>query len=74
MANSPSTQQIDGNDFPVCELPQVPVRQLDPSLDPGRLELIRNIEKKWVNGTVLHYHFLNRPKAWKGPKSQEQAV
>ena len=73
-AKSSSTQQSESNDFPVCEVPEVPVRQFDPSLDPGRLELIRNIEKKWVNGTVLRYHFLDKPKTWRGPKSQKQAV
>lgn len=71
MAESPESsrpERSDSKSVPVCEVPQVPVRELDPSLDPGRVELIRNIEKKWVNGTVLHYHFLE------GHDRQQKAV
>lgn len=57
-----------------CGLPSVPDRQLDANIDPGRESLIRYIEKKWVNHTVLHYHFLESPREWKGAESQKQAV
>ena len=55
-------------------MPMVPARALDPSLPPGRLGLIRSIEKVWVNGTVLHYCFLDKPAGWKGAANQKQAV
>lgn len=76
MAKSKSSpaQPSTSHNVPVCEVPQVPVRQFDPSVDLGRLELIRNIDKKWVNGTVLHYHFLDKPRQWKGAAAQKQAV
>ncbi len=59
---------------PVCDLPPVPDRVLPADLVPGRMSLIRQIEKKWVNGTVLHYHFLDNPSNWRGANRQKQAV
>lgn len=41
-----------------CELPQVPPRQFDAGIDPGRASSILVSEKKWVNGTVLRYHYM----------------
>lgn len=57
-----------------CSLPVVPARQLDANIDANRESLIRYIEKKWVNYTVLHYHFLDAPEAWQGDESQKQVV
>ncbi len=57
-----------------CSLPAVPDRQLDATIDPNRASLIRYIEKKWVNHTVLHYHFLGTPSEWQGDESQQQVV
>ena len=76
MAESESSPKPQGESesVQVCDLPQVPVRELDSSLDPGRVELIRSIEKKWVNGTVLHYHFLDRPIQRRGANEQKRAV
>ncbi len=59
-------QEVDDLDPParggdeekrVCSLPDVPLRQLDPGISRERESLIRNIEKKWVNGTKLRYAF-----------------
>ncbi len=60
----------------VCEVPEVAVRQLDADIDPHRLSLVRVDEKKWVNGTVLHYYFFDRPGdgSWVGPDNQRAAV
>lgn len=44
-----------------CGLPVVPERIFPPTVDPERASLIRPIDKKWVNGTVLHYYFFNDP-------------
>jgi len=55
-------------------LPNVPDRKLDEHLDPGREFLIRYIEKKWVNNTVLHYYFFKSPASWRANDSQNQAV
>ncbi|VAW89475.1 regulatory protein [hydrothermal vent metagenome] len=57
-----------------CSLPLVQDRKLDDGIDPHREFLIRYIEKKWVNGTILKYHFLDAPAAWKGSDSQKSAV
>lgn len=57
-----------------CNLPPVEPRKLDPNIDSNRESLIRYIEKKWVNHTVLHYHFLRNPSNLRGPEAQMQAV
>jgi hypothetical protein len=57
----------------VCAVPPVPERQFDSSVSLGRAELIRIIEKKWVNGTKLHYYFF-RNGPWAGPPSQIDLV
>lgn len=60
--------------MPCCGLPTVPERKLDDNIDPNRVSLIRENEKKWVNHTVLHYHFLATPAAWRGDDSQQDVV
>jgi hypothetical protein len=64
---------LNHNEFQICGLPQVPDRELDSFIDPNRLSLIRYNEKKWVNGTVLHYHFLENA-GWLAPEEQKQVV
>ncbi|MBV1909362.1 MAG: matrixin family metalloprotease, partial [Kangiellaceae bacterium] len=39
-----------------------------------RESLIRSIEKKWANQTVLHYHFLDNPAQWRGSSRQKDAA
>jgi len=63
---------------PTCSLPPVPVRPLE-NLPGLRARLIRANEKKWVNGTTLHYYFFDRPSdgtggVWNGPTTQKDAV
>lgn len=62
------------DEFQICGLPQVPDRELDTFIDPNRLSLIRYSEKKWVNGTVLHYHFLGNIIGWVASEVQKQVV
>ena len=59
-----------------CALAVVPERELDPNLDPFRLGAIRVIDKKWVNGTVLHYYFFDQQSDgdWVGAPNQLDAV
>ena len=45
--------------FSYCSVPQAPERTFGPDVGPARMELIQETEKKWVNGTVLHYYFFN---------------
>lgn len=44
-----------------CSLPQIPEREFGPDVGPDRAGLIRRSALKWVNGTVLHYYFFDRP-------------
>lgn len=60
--------------FRCCTLPSVPERQIDSNIDSHREFLIRYMEKKWVNHTILHFHFLENNPAWQGDNEQKQAV
>ena len=55
----------------LCALPEVPERQFATNVSPAREELIRIIEKKWVNGTRLHYYFFKKG-PWAGPYGSEE--
>ena len=72
--NPPKSEKSDEEKALKCGLPIVPDRPLDSNIDPNRESLIRYIEKKWVNHTVLHYAFLESPEAWRGDESQKQVV
>ncbi len=43
-----------------CSLQEIRERDLAPDVHADRMRLIRVSEKKWVNGTVLHYYFFDR--------------
>lgn len=60
----------------VCALPTVPERELDPNIDPFRLEALRVIAKQWANGTVLHYYFFDQAAdgGWVGAPGQQKVV
>lgn len=53
---------------PHCSVKPRTVRALPAGLPANRLELIRVMASKWVNGTVLHCSLTD------GPESQHQAV
>jgi Matrixin len=42
-------------------MPEAPARLFSPDVNPNRVRLIRISEKKWVNGTDLHYYFFDKP-------------
>ena len=42
----------------VCHVPPTPNRPIPASADPARINAIRLLEKKWVNGSVIKYYFL----------------
>jgi hypothetical protein len=60
--------------YSYCSLPMIEPRVFDPSIDENRLELILESSKKWVNGTVLHYHFLDAPASSAGAEEQKKVV
>ena len=49
-------------------------RQFASSLDPRRLSLLRSLDLKWVNGTVLHYTFFTGHPHWDAPDDQKAVV
>ena len=51
------TDTTNANDAPNCSLPDVPARELPDDISPHREHLIRELEKKWVNGTKLRYYY-----------------
>ena len=58
----------------LCAVPPTPDRVLGTDVAPFRASLIRYHEKKWVNGTVLHYLFFTEHDEWRAGSNQEQAV
>jgi hypothetical protein len=74
MKNQENHPQDNGAKHKFCSLPLVPERKLDDHIAPGREGLIRYNEKKWVNQTILHYHFMREPQRWRGTDAQKQAV
>ena len=40
-----------------CSQPAVPERQYAPGLGAERLSLLNSLDRKWVNGTTLHFAF-----------------
>jgi astacin (peptidase family M12A) len=84
----PQTYEETEN-YSYCALPAVPERAVSPDVHPDRLSLILLLDRKWVNGTVLHYYFFDRDtdgkfvllpngnrefRPWKTPKSAEMDV
>lgn len=47
------------DNYSYCTLPTVPEMVFDRTVNPFRMELIRVNDRKWVNGTVLHYFFFD---------------
>lgn len=61
-------------DKKLCLSPEVPRRNLGTGVSEHRASLIRITEKKWVNGTVLHFYFIDEPAHWRGADDQKDAV
>ena len=79
----------DTQNFNYCSLPEMPQREFSPNVVPDRARLILQNEKKWVNGTVLHYYFFDEPtdgqnvilfdgrtewRTWTAPKKTKDVV
>ena len=59
--------------FSYCSQPVVPERAFALGVNDNRASLIRNSDKKWVNGTRLHYHFFKTPQ-WRGTSTERTVV
>jgi len=64
----------DRERYSYCSMPVVPERTFDPSVAPGRAGLINTLANKWVNGTVLHYHFFEQPQEWTTTDAEKDVV
>lgn len=58
----------------LCTLPVVPERVFEKDVNPNRVRLIRISDRKWVNGTVLHYFFFDAPEEQKAVVREAFAV
>ena len=72
-ATGPALDRFDDK-VELCAVPPTPDRLQGVHLDPHRASLIRYHEKKWVNGTVLHYLFFSEPAEWRATTDQHHAV
>lgn len=61
MTQETKTEMNDNDGFLYCHVPQMPVRTFAPDVSPERLRAIGVTLKKWLNGTVLHYYFFDKP-------------
>ena len=58
-----------------CCVPITPQREFGPDVSNNRARLIRVAEKKWVNGTVLHYYFIDdNPRLIAANDAQKEVV
>ncbi len=64
---------VEGSADELCALPDLPERTFGDDVSLDRAQLIRVISKKWVNGTVLHYHLFDGT-PWGGPEAQKEVV
>jgi hypothetical protein len=62
---SPTPSKTSSNEarhkISYCSMRVVREREFGPGINDRRLRLIRMVDKKWVNGTVLHYYFFDKP-------------
>lgn len=56
----PASELPQQENYSYCAMPVVPERVFSPDVDSGRMALILELGKKWVNGTVLRYYFFNK--------------
>lgn len=56
-----------------CSVPQLVPRELGPRVSAERARLIHYGERKWVNGTVLHYYFFEDAR-WGAGNDQKDLV
>lgn len=59
--------------FNYCTLPETREREFERRVNNDRAELVRVADKKWVNGTELHYYFFTSAR-WRGTPSQREVV
>lgn len=58
---APAARPDPARQISYCSMPVMPERSFSPDVNRDRLELIVMLSDKWVNGTVLHYYFFDKP-------------
>ena len=71
LAESHEGEELEAAPLGYCALPPVPERVLAPDVSADRARLIRDNEKKWANGTRLHYYFFESGNWAGGPEQLE---
>jgi hypothetical protein len=71
--NAPRTKRRQRKTKDFCKLPIAPERAFDPRVNNDRMRLIRVADKKWVNGTTLHYYFFTSS-SWRGTTAERDVV
>ncbi|MBI1829802.1 MAG: hypothetical protein HYR87_10095 [Thaumarchaeota archaeon] len=51
----------ESSSYSYCSVPIVPERVFSPDVNSLRADLINGLGNKWLNGTVLHYYFFDKP-------------
>jgi len=64
----------EGGNYSYCSLPKVAPRDLSGIVDRNRANLILFLDKKWVNGTILHYYFFDQPTYWTTTETEKNVV
>lgn len=57
-----------------CALPPTRERVFSSNIDPNRLSLLRSLDRKWANGTVLHYAFFDGHPQWAATDAEKDVV
>ena len=61
------------NHFCYCDQPKVAARQFSAEVTNSRASAILSSDKKWVNGTTLHYYFFTKS-GWRGTSAEKSVV
>ncbi len=87
---APRAEARNEPSFPLyCAQPPSPPRVLSPNVSGARAAAIIALDRKWLNGTVIHYYFFDLPtdgvtvllsngqrefRSWVGDESQREVV
>jgi hypothetical protein len=71
---APAPESKARKKFSYCAQPVVQERAFEREIHGGRVRLIRSLDRKWVNGTHLHYCFFTNPNSWRGSSAERDVV
>jgi len=68
------TRRAAGTPKRFCTIAEMPPRDFSSDVAPGRVRAIVRTDRKWVNGSVLRYHFFRSPSRWTTSESKKNVV